>query len=381
MQPSDIPGQADLKRVFREMADENRAPHAMLLHENRGGSGLALALLLAQTMLCTSREGGDPCGTCPQCIQCQSLTHPDIHFVFPTNTNARIKKTEQRFSDNFYPEWREAVHDNLFLSLADWYRKIDIEKKQGIIGDHDVTRVREKLSLRAHSGGVRIFIIWHAEKMNDSFANKILKNLEEPSKNTMFLLISDSPASLLTTIISRVQIFREDHLDEELLADMLVAKYDLEKRDALAIAFRAEGNISSAIREANEEEEPWLMEFKSWMRLAYSRDLAGLLKWSDSMTRRNRDEQRQFCRAALAIIDRCYRMGWIEVNIPMESSDLKFFLDFSPFINTVNAQGFLELVEEASAHIERNVSGRMVWFDSSIKATRLVHYGKKSAAE
>ncbi len=377
MTSASIPGQEELKHVFRQMADEARVPHAMLIHANEGGSGLPLAIYLTQMLLCESREA---CGHCPACTRTLGYIHPDVHYIYPVNTNKIVKRTEDRHSDSFATDWRTALSENPFLDLIDWYKSIDIESKQGFIGEEESKSLRRKLALRSFEGGYRVIVIWHADKMNESFANKILKNLEEPSPKTLFLLVSENPSKLLSTIISRVQIFREDHLQEKALSAFLMDNYQVDPESALDISFRVEGSINHAIKEAQNSEDPWLTEFKSWMRMAYSRDLNGLYKWSETMARRSRDGQREFCVSALKILDRCYRMGWMEIRIPMEGEEAKFYKDFSPFINTANVAGFLEMFQETSYHIERNVNEKIVWYDTSIQAIRLVHAGKKQVA-
>lgn len=380
MTEKDIPGQGTLKSVFRQLVDEERVPHAVLIHGLEGGSGLPLALYLVQTLMCENQQGGDPCGECAECIRTASYAHPDIHYIFPVNGNKTVKKPEDRHSDSFMVDWRIALKQNPYMTLIPWHQAIGIEKKEGIISDAESTSLRRKLALRSFEGGYRVFIIWHADKMNASFANKILKNLEEPTEKTLFVLVTENPSKLLPTIISRVQIFKEDHLDEADLGDFIERKYDLSESEAMDVAFRAEGRIAQAMKEMEHQEDPWLDEFKNWMRMAYSQDMSGLFKWSENMSRRSRDSQMQFCNAALKVLDRCYRMGWMQVNIPLEGEGAKFFKDFSPFINTANVSGFLDLLEEASFHIERNVNEKIIWFDTSIQAIRLVHAGKKSVA-
>ena len=379
MTDKDIPGQRALKSVFRQMVHEDRVPHATLIHGVEGGSGLALALYLVQTLICEDKRGGEPCGDCAECVRASSYAHPDIHYIFPVNGNKEVKKLEDRFSDSFMVEWREALKQNPYMPLTTWYQAIDIEKKSGFIGDAESTSLRRKLALKSFEGGYRVFVVWHADKMNASFANKILKNLEEPTAKTLFVLVTENPSRLLPTIISRVQIFQEDHLGEAELGRFIESKYGLSESDAMNVAFRAEGSLAQAIKELEHQEDPWLAEFRDWMRMAYSRDMSGLFKWSENMARRPRDSQRQFCNAALKVVDRCYRMGWMQVNIPLEGEDAKFFKDFSPFINTANVSGFLDLLEESAFHIERNVNEKTVWFDTSIQAIRLIHAGKKSA--
>lgn len=380
MNASDIPGQYELKRVIRQMVDDSHLPHAMLIHESEGGAGLPLALYLVQYLMCEQRNDGEPCGICPSCTKNLSHTHPDVHFVYPVNTNKRIKKTDDRHSDTFLPEWRTALDKNPYMDLLDWYAEIQIEHKQGFIGEEESRELRKKLALRSFEGGYRVFVIWHADKMNTSFANKMLKNFEEPSPKTVFLLISESPAKLLCTILSRVQVFREDQLLEKDLADFLAVKYNLEPKEAMDMAFRSEGNVNHAIKEAQHTGDPWLDEFKQWMRMAYTRDIIGLYQWSEKMARRSRDSQKQFCSLALKVLDRCYRMGWLDIHIPMEGEEAAFYKNFSPFINTSNVKGFLDLMEETSMHIERNVYEKLVWFDTGIMAIRLVHEGKKAQA-
>lgn len=380
MRSEDIPGQEGLKRVFRQMVDEDRVPHALLLHTTEGGSGLALAIFLTEYLMCEHRSGGEPCGECPNCTKLKGMAHPDVHYIYPVNNNKTVKRKEDRHSDSFISDWRKIVPDNPFLGALDWYTAIDIENKQGFIGEEESSEVRRKLALRPFQGGHRVFIIWHADKMNGSFANKMLKSFEEPSEKTVFILVSAAPEKLLSTILSRVQVFREEYLDEGDLASFLQRKYDLPQQHALDIAFRAEGNIGQAIQEARQSGDPLLDEFKQWMRLAYARDLVGLFKWSEKMAAKSRDSQRQFISGALKVLDRCYRLGWLDIQIPMEGEEAAFYKNFSPFINTSNIGGFLDLLEQASVHIERNVYEKLVWFDSSISAVRLIHEGRKAIA-
>jgi len=380
MRSADIPGQAGLKQVFRQMVDEQRLPHAMLVHTSEGGSGLALALFLTQYLMCERKAQGEPCGECPNCTKLQAMAHPDVHYIYPVNSNKTVKRAEDRHSTSFVTEWRKTVQENPFMELLDWYTAIDIENKQGFIGEEESSEVRKKLALRPFQGGYRVFLIWHAEKMNVSFANKMLKSFEEPSEKTVFILVTSAPEKLLPTIVSRVQVFREDHLGEEELAAFLERNYDQQPQQAMDIAFRAEGNINQAIQEAKQVVDPGLDEFKQWMRLAYTRDLVGLFKWSEKMAAKSRDSQRQFISGALRVLDRCYRLGWLNVQVPMGGEEAAFYKNFAPFINTSNIEGFLDLLEKASFHIERNVYEKLVWFDSSIQAVRLIHEGRKAIA-
>ena len=381
MKSKEIPGQDELKHVLAQMVDEERLPHAILLQEQAGGSGLPLARFLTQYLVCNNKQNQDACGECPPCIKMQSGTHPDVHFTFPVNTTDRVKKSENSYSDNFLMELRDFLVQKPFSHLQAWYDHINLGNKVGLINVHEGKQIQKKLSLRAFEGGFRVFIIWCAEWMNEDFSNKILKNLEEPSPKTVFILVTSEPNKLLPTIISRVQKFQEDYLTEDQLADFLVKQVNISRPIALDIAFRSEGNVSDAMSEAIGNIDPWLEEFKLWVRLAWSRDLVGMYEWSLKMAGNKRDSQRVFVEGSLKVIDRCFRLGWMDIHIPMEGEEAKFYKDFSPYINTANAEGFLELMQQAAFHISRNVNPKMVWYDSSIQAVRLVHAGKKAKAE
>ena len=378
MRRNDIPGQDELKEVFTRMVDQEKLPHAMLIHGVEGGVSLPLALFLTSYLMCDSTEGGDICGTCPSCSKTRHFTHPDVHFVVPVNGTKTIRK-ELANTDRFIEDWREALIANPFLSLRDWYERIGIERSQGFIGDREGKEFRQKLSLRSYEGKAKVFIIWHADRMNPTFGNKILKNLEEPSERTHFIVVTEQPAQLLTTILSRTQRFKEEHISDESLAAFLEHTYDVTAERAMNLAFRAEGNVHSATKEAQENDDPWLAEFREWMRLCYKKDLVGLFQWSEKMAKNNRDAQRQFVSGALKMLDRCFRMGWVETPIPMEGEEASFYKGFAPFINASNVRQFMDLLEEASFHVERNVNEKLVWYDSSIKAVRFMHAGKKAA--
>jgi len=375
-----IPGQQQLQALFRRLIRENRLPHAMLIQSQEGGSGLALARYVSALLMCDSPTEEGPCGVCASCIKTTQNAHPDVHFSYPVNTNKKNKDSKKLNSESYLSEWKEINETDSYFTLLDWYRHIDIENKQGFIGKTESTLLRSKLALRAFEGGYRVFIIWQADRMNPEFGNKMLKSLEEPTPKTIFILVSEKPNELLTTILSRVQLFQEEHIDEHTLAAYLTERLSVSEGKAHDIAFRSEGNLSHAIKEARHEGESWLDDFKMWMRLAYMRDLVGLYSWSEKMAAKSRDSERQFIAGALKVIDRCFRMGWVQIDIPMEGEEAKFYNDFSPFINASNVQGFLELLQETSFHIERNVNEKLVWYDTSIKAIRLVHTGKKSVA-
>lgn len=198
-----IPGYLSVKERLTNQVDQGRISHAQLFNGAEGSTALALALAYAQYVLCKHKSNGDACGVCASCNKMQKLIHPDVHFVFPTNTTKAVKK--QPHSDAFLQQWREALLTQVYQTEMQWYDFIGVENGQGNIPTVDAEKLISKLSYKAYEGDYKIAIIWIAERMNVESSNKLLKLLEEPPQGTIFILVSKDPSKLLRTIRSRVQ--------------------------------------------------------------------------------------------------------------------------------------------------------------------------------
>ena len=158
-----------------------------------------MAIAYGRELLCgPSDKNVDGCN-----LKVSNLKHPDLHFVYPVANTPEIKS--KAISLNFIEHWREFLNANPYGNLFDWYAHIGIENKQGKIGKDEAEDLIKKLSLKSYEGGRKCVIIWMAEKMNSSATNKLLKVIEEPPKNTIFLFVSESPGLIMDTLLSRCQ--------------------------------------------------------------------------------------------------------------------------------------------------------------------------------
>lgn len=198
-----IPGYLLAKERLINQVDNGRISHAQLFYGAEGSATLALALAYAQYVLCRHKSNGDACGVCASCNKMQKLIHPDVHFIFPTNTTKSVKKAPH--SDAFLAQWREAMQKQVYQTEMQWYDFIGVENGQGNIPTLDAEKLISKLAYKAYEGDYKIAIIWIAERMNVESSNKLLKLLEEPPEGTIFILVSIDPGKLLRTIRSRVQ--------------------------------------------------------------------------------------------------------------------------------------------------------------------------------
>jgi DNA polymerase-3 subunit delta' len=363
----DVIGQEDAKqRLIREV-NEGKIPHARLFCGGEGIGQLPLSIAYARYLSCEHRSETDACGTCPNCMKYNKLAHPDLHFVFPV---IKKKSGKDTVSDDFLPEWRELLESTPYFNFGLWLKEMGAENQQAQIYVKESDEILRKLSLKSSQGGYKVMIIWLPEKMNVDCSNKLLKLLEEPPAQTVFLLVSEEPDRLLTTILSRTQRFQLHGISEQSIAETLKQRFGLQETDAQSIARRSEGNFLKALEtiHLNEENRLFFELFVSLMRLSYQRKIREMKQWSETVAGLGRERQKNF----LAYCQRMIRENFIynfkdPSLVYLSNEEQNFSSRFSPFVNERNVMGIMDELSEAQRHIEQNVNARMVFFDFSLK--------------
>lgn len=363
----DIIGQEEIKKQLIKNVQENKIAHAQLFCGGEGVGKLPLAIAYARYISCLHPSDMDACGKCANCIKFNSLAHPDLHFIFPV---VKKKSAKDTVSDDYIAEWRELVTRSPYFNLPMWLEEMGAENQQAQIYVKESNEIIRKLSLKSSQGGYKIIIIWLPEKMNQECSNKLLKILEEPAEQTVFLLVSEEPDMLLTTILSRTQRVNVKAIDEKDLQKALVNVYGLQEQDAQHIAHRSEGNFLKAIESIslNEENKLFFDLFVSLMRLSYQRKIKDMKVWSEKVAGMGRERQKHF----LGYCQRMIRENFIynfhnRSIIYLDNEEEAFSTRFAPFINERNVMEIMNELSEAQRHIEQNVNARMVFFDFSLK--------------
>jgi DNA polymerase-3 subunit delta' len=370
MQFKDIIGQQEVKQRLIQSAKEGRISHAQLFMGPEGSGNLALALAYAQYIACRNRSETDSCGTCPSCVKYKGIAHPDLHFAYPI-TSAKEGET----STNYLPEWREALQANPYMNIFQWIQKVGAENKQGVISVHESAEILRKLSLTSYEGGFKVMIIWMPEKMNLASANKLLKILEEPPDKTLFLLVTENMDQLLATIISRTQLVKVNRIADEDMKEALVSNCSLDEQEATRIAYLAEGNYNEALHlvQHSDEENFNFIQFRSWMRLCYNKDVLKNQQWVDGMAGIGREKQKNYLAYAIGMVRETLMVSYGNASlIRLQGEELDFVKKFSPFIHGENCIAVTDELNRAMRDVERNANPKILFTDLSLKMMSLL---------
>jgi len=376
---SNVLGQQHIKSHLTMTVKDGRIPHTQLFIGKSGSGILALALSYANEILCQSYEKESVSYT--NCkTKVEKLVHPDLHFVYPVNTNENIKKNP--ISDNFSSQWRDFVLQSSYSSLYNWYQFIGIEKKQGNISKYEAVSITKKLSLKSYEGGYKVLIIWMADKMNNECANQLLKLIEEPPEKTVILLLTENVENILGTIQSRCQKLHVPILAEEEIYLSLVKTHSLKNNEARKISQQSNGDLNRALQLIRNNGNEVLFEnlFVHWMRTTFKAKkdkeaINELFNWSDRLAEEGRETQKKFLNFCLEIFRQAMLKNYkAESLIYFHSHDGKFsFNKFSEYIHHNNILEIKEEIEKAIFHIERNGNAKIIFTDVSIRLTRLIH--------
>ena len=369
----DIIGQERTKQQLRKAVQEGLIPHAQLFVGPEGVGKLQLAIAYAQYLACPDRTAEDACGTCPTCLQYAKLQHPDLHFVFPI-----VKTDAGDVCDDFIDTFREIILTKSYFDLDDWYTALGVETKQGLIYEKESSEILRKLSLKSFGDGYKVMIIWQPQKMNATCANKLLKILEEPPQKTIFLLVTEQPDQLLTTILSRVQQIRVPRLSEDEIQTGLMAKgYD--EQASADWAHIANGSYLAALKLADEigANQQYLSDFVKLMRDAYTighinnpakkaESLQHIRKWSLDMAdaKVGREKQRAFLQYSQKQVRENYIFNLQQPELNYQTSDEREFSQrFSPYINASNVEQIMSELDKAERQIGQNGNAKIIFFD------------------
>ena len=359
---SEVIGQEEAKERLMQMVNENRLPHALMLCGPQGAGKMALAMAFGCHLLDDGRASSK--------AMLDKLEHPDLHFTFPTIKLPSMNSDHKPVSDDFAREWHELVMEGPYFTMDQWMQAMGGENQQAIITAGESDDLVRKLSLKSSQGGYKVSIVWLPERMNIECANKLLKLIEEPPQQTVFIMVCEEPDKLLETIRSRVQRIDVKKISNEAIEQALIVRRGIETEAAHRIARLANGNWLKALEDlqVGSENELFLDMFVSLMRLAYQRKIKDLRKWSEQMAAMGREKQKRWLDFFLRMIREnfMYNFGREELTY-MTQKEEAFAKNFARFVNEANILPINDLANKAIRDIGQNANAKIVFFDFALQ--------------
>lgn len=368
MKFSEVIGQQEVQERLVQMVKEDRLPHAMMLCGPAGSGKMALAVAFGSYLL-GLKDNTDPYAQTEHPMLAK-LEHPDLHFTYPTIKLPSMSSDHKPVSDDFAREWHELIMQGPYFTLDQWLTAIGAENQQAIITAGESDELVRKLSLKSSQGGYKVSIIWLPERMNIECANKLLKLIEEPPTQTVFLMVCEEPDKLLETIRSRVQRIDVKKIDNDIVRQALIERRGISEEAAMRISRLANGSWLKAMEalQAGTENEQFLDLFMMLMRLAYQRRVRELRKWSETMAGFGREKQKRFLQFFMRMLRENFMYNFQQQDLVyMTQEEEDFAKNFARFINEANILQLYDLTNLAIRDIGQNANAKIVFYDFALK--------------
>lgn len=371
MQFSEVIGQQEAIGRLLQLVEEQRVPHALLFTGPAGSGKLALALAFASYLLGERHNGHSLLDNDGAVINAETMLakwqHPDLHFSYPVIKSA--SSGSKVTSDDFVAEWRTLLSKSPYFTIDQWMSAMGVENQQAAIYEAESDALNHALNMKSALGGYKISLIWLPERMNITCANKLLKLLEEPPQQTVFLLVSEMPEQLLETIRSRVQRFDVHRIDTTDIEQALISKRGIDAETAHRIAHTAAGNWLKAIEvlDSDSENRMFFDLFVSLMRQAYMRDVNGLKAWTETAAALGREKQRRMLVYFLHLVRENFMSNFKQSQLNyMTQEEETFSQHFGRFINERNVVEMAELLQRTHRDIGQNANPKIQFFNLAL---------------
>lgn len=368
---SQIPGLNELKNSLIASYQKNHIAHAQLFNGISGGAGLPMAIAFATYLLCEDKQGTDACGQCAPCHKMAKLIHPDVHYIYP-KPSASKSSDYDRIQSETLQKWRGFVIQQPYGDIQDWTSFNGYENKNVLISKEDSRNIIKTVSMKSFEGDFKILIIWYPEYMNASSANGILKVLEEPPTQTIYLLVSYAYDNLLATITSRTQMFNIPSFGEETIAARL-REEGTDENTARHIARLSSGSMGRALKERESASAMAYEGFRNWMQVCLKGDFAEMMNLTESFVQSSKPEQKNSLEFSIGLIREAILSKTEDDRLMMrQGSEGEFIKKFGGFASLPALEGIANHVGESLSHLQRNASPRITFMNLSLTCSRLL---------
>lgn len=370
MQFKEIIGQDAVKQHLLQTVTENRVSHAQLFLSPQGSGALPLAIAYAQYINCTEKITDDSCGACASCRKYERLIHPDLHFSYPFFASKDVK-----VATDVLEEWRNMVLENSYFDLDIWRSKLNADNKQANINIAEAHDIIKKLSYKAFEAETKVLIMWLPEFL-DREGNALLKIIEEPPANTLFILVAQNQEQILSTILSRTQIVKIPKLDDGTVKQYLMDKANLSENQAEEYSFLADGNLIEANALLNDQANNNAGYFSEWLRMGYGNRVPDMMAFTETAASWGRENQKNFLKYGINFLRECGLLlsgADALVKLPPQHFEVAKKLS-THVLNMAMIEALINELEKAHYHIERNANPKILFLDVSLQLVKIIKF-------
>jgi len=397
MQFKNVIGQTEVKQHLVDMVQNNRLSHALLFLGKEGSGALPLAIAFASYVsLLPAEESAEPSlfgeapaelklpgsaaevdkwmETQPSFQKTKGLVHPDIHFTFPVITK---KPSTPPLSADFITDWREFILQYPYGNSYDWLQAIGAENKQGNITAQECNDIMRKLSLKSFESGYKILILWMPEYLGKE-GNKLLKLIEEPPPQTLFILVAENEAAILSTILSRCQLVKVPALEPKDVEKALIERTGTSPEKAVQLANISEGSYREALHLLQHADEDFAALLKNWLNATLKNATSAQVKCIEELARLGREAQKQFLRYFTHLLETAIRAqllgdsGRETLLAGLSTAEKELVPRLNKAMTLEQQQAISEELDKAAYYIERNANAKILFHALTIKLFYIV---------
>ncbi|WP_316841047.1 hypothetical protein [Pedobacter gandavensis] len=370
MQFKDIIGQEQIKAQLVQTVAENRVSHAQLFLSTEGSGALPLAIAYAQYINCLDKQDDDSCGSCSSCRKYERYIHPDLHFSYPF-----FASKDARIAVDVIDEWRSMLLEDPYFDMDIWRSKLNAENKQANINIAECHDIIKKLSYKAFEAETKVLIMWLPEYL-DREGNSLLKIIEEPPANTLFLLVANNQEQILSTLLSRTQIVKIPKLPHDTIEHYLTEKHGMPEEQATEYSFLADGNLIEAKLLLANTQNGNADKFAEWLRMGYGNRVLELSTFVDQAAGWGRENQKNFLKYGINFLRECSLLlsdAEVLVKLPARTLDTAKKLS-EKVLDLPMAEAIIQELERAHYHIERNANPKILFLDVSLQLVKIIKF-------
>jgi DNA polymerase-3 subunit delta' len=370
MQFKDIIGQGHIKEQLIQSVTENRVSHAQLFLSPEGAGALPLAIAYGQYINCENRLPADSCGTCSSCRKYEKYIHPDLHFSYPFFATKDVK-----IATDVLDEWRRMLLEDPYFNLDIWRSKVSAENKQANINIAECHDIIKKLSYKAFEATTKVLIMWLPEFL-DREGNALLKIIEEPPANTLFILVAQNQEQILSTILSRTQLIKIPKLQPEVIEQYLIEKAQLSQNQAEEYSFLADGNLIEAKALLQDTPNNNAGYFAEWLRMGFGNRVPAMIEFTEEAAKWGRENQKNFLKYGINFLRECSLLiGGANDLVKLPPETLAVAMKLSTHVlNLAMVEALINELEQAHYHIERNANPKILFLDVSLQIVKIIKF-------